>query len=73
MTVAEIAKMAKCSKRAVQGACRRAGYKPKFIRTNDGQGRNFGTYDLTDRQVKELIDKHLHFKRGRPAKEKTLK
>ena len=61
MTVKEVATMAACSISAVQNACRRAGYKKKLL-----PGSNLSGYDLTDAQVKTLIGKYLHYKRGRP-------
>jgi hypothetical protein len=60
MTVPEIAKITKCTKRHIQEACKKMGVKKTI--SEDGYNLH---YDLTPAQVKELIA-HLHFKRGRP-------
>ena len=63
MTVKEVAALVACSTRAVQNACRRAKFKRKSLK-----GSNLTAYNLTDAQVKQLISRHLHYKRGRPRK-----
>jgi hypothetical protein len=61
MTIQEITALTACSRSAVQKACVRAGFVRKLI-----PGSNLSAYDLTDTQVKTLISKYLHYKRGRP-------
>ena len=64
MTVKEVATIAGCSRRAVLDACVRCGFKKKV----PTEGGNLMRYELTKRQVDRLLDRELHYKRGRPRK-----
>lgn len=61
MTVSEIVKLTGCKNRHIQNVCRKLGYR-KVVSSNGRWMR----YDLTDAQVKKLIE-NLYTKRGRPA------
>ena len=63
MTIKEIMKITGCKNRHIQNVCRRLGFK-KVVPPN---GSAWMYYDLTDAQVKRLIE-NLYTKRGRPAK-----
>ena len=64
MTVKDIARISGCSPRTIIGACVRCGFKKKV----PTEGGNLMRYELTKRQVDRLLDRELHYKRGRPRK-----